>query len=306
MTDLFFKLDVGITEHPKFVGLSADAWTLWLHGTAYAARNLTDGHIPGVIVGRLANIRNAARTATELEAAGLWERDRDGWRIHDYLDHNRSAADADAAKTAQTAGGTRGNHKRWHVDRGIVDPDCPHCQPSPTPSGKRSGGRAAPDSPTDRLPIAESESELEVDSQSVVTDTHDTALDEPGPTDDQAPGVNDHAIAAATELGRRDHAAAITDGVPIRRPDAHLAACIRRRLDDTTALAAAHPDWTIDQLVDALAPPEPAPPPVTRLPDLVIPPPVDRLDPAAHSAALAAARAAIDTAALHGPAAGVA
>jgi hypothetical protein len=38
-------------------------------------------------------------------------------------------------------GGTRGAHQRRHVQRGITNPDCPHCQTSPSASSQVEGDR---------------------------------------------------------------------------------------------------------------------------------------------------------------------
>jgi hypothetical protein len=58
----WFRVHDSIVEHPKFVGLNADAWALWIHGASYASRNLTDGAIPKAIINRLAPIKSAPKT----------------------------------------------------------------------------------------------------------------------------------------------------------------------------------------------------------------------------------------------------
>lgn len=87
----WLKIDDGMVEHAKCVGLSSDAWTLWLHGLCYCSRNLTDGHIPRAMLARLSALRAPKKAAVELVTAGLWHETGPGWEIHDYLAYQRSA-----------------------------------------------------------------------------------------------------------------------------------------------------------------------------------------------------------------------
>lgn len=70
--------------------------------------------------------------------------------VHDWLDYaGKLIEKREEAREA----GARGNHERWHVRRGIIDPDCPFCQEGdeelqdadPDPIGGRSGGESSPD-----------------------------------------------------------------------------------------------------------------------------------------------------------------
>lgn len=81
--------------------------------------------------------------AARLVKAGLWhheERDHEpGYTFNDWHEHNPSTGASDS--------GAFGNHKRWHLDRGIVQPGCslcpqePELPPEPAESiGGRSGG----------------------------------------------------------------------------------------------------------------------------------------------------------------------
>ena len=70
---------------------------------------------------------DAEDLAERLVAAGYWHHeDRDGepgYLFNDWHEYNPSTG-------AKDAGGF-GNHKRWHVDRGIVQPGCVHCPVEP-------------------------------------------------------------------------------------------------------------------------------------------------------------------------------
>ena len=82
---------------------------------------------------------------------GFLERDTDGALcVHDWLDYaGKLVEKREEAREA----GARGNHERWHVRRGIIDPDCPFCQEGnvgpqdgdPDPIGGRSEGDSLPD-----------------------------------------------------------------------------------------------------------------------------------------------------------------
>lgn len=96
----WIKLDDSVTEHPKCVGLSPAAWTLWLHGLTYCSRNLTDGRIPAAMLPRLSAVPNPAKAADALVDAGLWHKTDSGWEVHDYLEHQRSGADVEADRAA--------------------------------------------------------------------------------------------------------------------------------------------------------------------------------------------------------------
>ena len=72
-------------------------------------------------------------------AAGLLDPD---WRLHDWRMYTAGLA---AARQA----GALGNHNRWHRDRGVHVPECPHCvAPESQPeSGGDIGGESEPESP---------------------------------------------------------------------------------------------------------------------------------------------------------------
>jgi hypothetical protein len=99
----WFKVEDVMTEHPKCVGLTPFAWTLWLHAMSYCSRNLTDGHIPQAMLPRLCAIKDADKAAAELVDAGMWHVTEDGWAVHDYLDHQRSRADVQADRADAAA-----------------------------------------------------------------------------------------------------------------------------------------------------------------------------------------------------------
>lgn len=122
---VWFKVDDSFYDHPKTEELSDSAIALWTRAGSYCARHLTDGFISHRKADRMCD--NPATAITELVDAGLWERESDGYRFHDWHEYQPTREEALAASKAKSVGGAVGNHRRWHVERGRVDPQCPYC-----------------------------------------------------------------------------------------------------------------------------------------------------------------------------------
>jgi hypothetical protein len=119
----YYKTDVGYFTNPKIAALLAEsplAVILHLGSIAYSAQHLTDGIVPALLVQRL--IGAEASDAELLLNAGLWiERGQGNVEIKDYLEHQRSAADAKKLSDA----GRKGAASRWQSESdadGIADP----------------------------------------------------------------------------------------------------------------------------------------------------------------------------------------
>lgn len=105
---------------------------------------------PNQFIDALLNCGPAGKT-------GFLERDDQGrLLVHDWYDYaGRLLEKREEAREA----GARGNHERWHVQRGIVDPTCPYCQEASaqdgqaigSPSGGESGGDSQPESEPNRV-----------------------------------------------------------------------------------------------------------------------------------------------------------
>jgi hypothetical protein len=103
MPSSYFPLDVNFFDHPKVVPLGDTAVRLHLSAIGYANRLMTDGFIAHPIPRRLGAVEGHV---DELVRAVLWhpadapcprghddtcpKMDGVGWRIHDFLEHNRS------------------------------------------------------------------------------------------------------------------------------------------------------------------------------------------------------------------------
>lgn len=125
--------------------------------------------------------------------AGFVERTPDGGlRLHDWEEY---AGRLIASRQANARAGAKGNHERWHVRKGIVDPNCPYCRQGSVGDRGAIGARSGGESGSDRDPNRVS--------------SHHTV---PNPTqpkdaaDDDARAREDDAQGAAPEPPRADGA----------------------------------------------------------------------------------------------------
>lgn len=120
----WFKVDDKLAMHPKVIGAGNVSIGLWVRAGSWSAANGTDGLVPMAVVTALGATR---AQADRLVKAGLWHREPDGYRFHDWHMYQPTALDTQLAKEKESQSGTEGNHLRWHVKRGIVNPECPLC-----------------------------------------------------------------------------------------------------------------------------------------------------------------------------------
>lgn len=157
----WFKVDDKLHSHRKTRKLlrsgskrrDVSPLGLWTAAGAWSADNLTDGFIPADELEQWDD--DAAVLAQRLVDAGLWLLDtvdgEQGFRFHDWTVRNPDAASVLAKREAESEGGRRGNHVRWHRDKAV--PDCEFCATekgsvtrSRTRSGKGRGSRVAGES----------------------------------------------------------------------------------------------------------------------------------------------------------------
>jgi hypothetical protein len=85
----WLRLDDAMLIHPKIIGLTDGAFALHVRGMLHSALYLTDGFVPKEIASRYGK----TRALRELVYARLWHLDGAGYRIHDFLDYNRTRAE---------------------------------------------------------------------------------------------------------------------------------------------------------------------------------------------------------------------
>ena len=83
------KLDDSVWSHPKLIGLTDTAHTLWVRTLCWSAEHLTDGLLPDSVRNLIGQFTDS--TAKELVDAGLWEETTNGYEIVNYLKWNPSA-----------------------------------------------------------------------------------------------------------------------------------------------------------------------------------------------------------------------
>lgn len=139
----WFKVDDKLWGHPKWLATPVRARGLWVTAGSWAASQETDGRVPRHVLGTLGG---RVVDADALVVTGLWIRDRQGWRFHDWAMFQPDAASQKAKRDAESAAGSLGNHRRWHKKRGLIVEGCEHCVVR-DPSGTRSGGDRGAESP---------------------------------------------------------------------------------------------------------------------------------------------------------------
>lgn len=130
------KLDDRFAEHPKVLAVGPLGMVVHVRAMGYVARNLTDGFIPRDMVRTFtAGFESIAVRRSSLEAegaamsetmedamvvdwprllvdAGLWERAKGGFRIHDHLEYNPSREQVEAERRATAERVTRWREAR--------------------------------------------------------------------------------------------------------------------------------------------------------------------------------------------------
>lgn len=124
----WFKVDDSFYDHPKIFDAPDCVVALWVRAGSWSARNLQDGFVPSSLPARLCDDPETA--VQGLLDRGLWRRAKGGYQFHDWSDYQPTREEALAAQSRKSAGGQLGNHRRWHVARGVVDPTCRYCAPS--------------------------------------------------------------------------------------------------------------------------------------------------------------------------------
>lgn len=92
----WIKIDTSYLRNPKITALTPSATLLHLASILWTADHLTDGNLPGHILGELAHLAriskaSATKRADELVKVGLWDANGSGWYVHDFEKMNAQA-----------------------------------------------------------------------------------------------------------------------------------------------------------------------------------------------------------------------
>lgn len=161
----FVRVSVDLPLNPKLAMLDEPAagWA-YVVSLCYCGQSLTDGHFPIVTVLRLSGVeRSIAKLLTDV---GMWHepghdcpkcpQPKEGTAVvHDYLEHQRSEAEAKQLRAARREAGQKGAAKRW----GSAD-DKSHSKSH----SNRQAKAMANGSQVDSKPMAEVEVEVEGDN----------------------------------------------------------------------------------------------------------------------------------------------
>lgn len=125
--DEFVPLHVHYRRDRAIRAAGVHAELLFLRSLAFARANRTGGLIEDFDLDDLGvGMPDVIGGAATLVRVGLWVACGTGWLIRSWEKWNPAGGPSES--------GSFGNHKRWHVDRGIVAPNCPHCPQEPADS----------------------------------------------------------------------------------------------------------------------------------------------------------------------------
>lgn len=134
--DEFVPLHVHYRRDRAIRNAGPEAELLFIRALAFARANRTDGTIEDFDLDEIgAGLNDPSASAATLVKVNLWITSGTGWLIRSFEKWNPASA---------SESGTFGNHKRWHLDRGLVAPNCPHC---PSESSPDDPPTIAPESP---------------------------------------------------------------------------------------------------------------------------------------------------------------
>lgn len=119
------KVDDKLFSHPKWLATSKPGKALWVSALSWCAGQGTDGHVPTHVLPMLGATKGDARA---LVTSGLWEAADGGYQFHDWVEYQPDAASTKARRAAESEGGKRGMHTRWHTKRRTKVPGCQWCE----------------------------------------------------------------------------------------------------------------------------------------------------------------------------------
>ncbi len=251
------KIDDQFFTHPKVLAAGKDGRALFIAGLCYSASHLTDGLVPTAALGLVASSADVPRrsTAKRLVDVGLWHEVGDGWKIHDYHDHQPYAeavkAQRDEVSRRRSEAGRKGAAARWSDGKADGKGDG---------TGKANG--IAKPKQADGKAIAPSPSPSPSSSSSPPQRAPETRRNEAGagaPTEeDPTPTPTDRVDAAIDHMALCDEILHRADGKQIRNRNAWLKAARTNRrtehLAELTQLAAEQPGRDPVALAEAIDP----------------------------------------------------
>jgi hypothetical protein len=130
----WFKVDDGLSDHPKVLMAGNAAMGLWVRAGAWSMKHLTDGFVPDAVV----QLLGTAKEARTLVSAGLWLKADGGFRFHEWEGRqpSREAVQRDRDAAAERQKRARDRARESRRDDAVTDavsngPPVPY-RPDPT------------------------------------------------------------------------------------------------------------------------------------------------------------------------------
>jgi hypothetical protein len=130
----WFKVDDKLHDHRKVRQAGKSAMGVWVLAGSWCMASETDGFVPETVLTRW----GTKRDAETLVSVGFWDRAEQngepGWQFHDWLAYQPDARTLRLVREAESKAGSFGNHKRWHTNRKVKDPECQFCNDQEVPA----------------------------------------------------------------------------------------------------------------------------------------------------------------------------
>jgi hypothetical protein len=227
-------------------------------------RYLTDGHIKGTALGRLAPTHDdPERLARDLVKVGLWDTVDGGWQVHDYHDYQPSSEDEKEKRRIRSEAGRKGGLASGKARR-----------PNPNEanrSASREANRSANGEANTQAQGVEPRPDPTRISTSSSSDSTGDPVDNPagGPAGDEATLSTAGIVTNAHTLAIRQLQLNTTE--PIRNPRAWRKTVAEQLSEQhwATSIERARAGWTPEQIADGILDPhyQPRPPAPDLEPD---------------------------------------
>ena len=241
----WFKVDDTFAIHPKVVQAGNDAIGLWARAGSWCSQQLTGGRFPAYMVPVLGG--NASQCES-LVRVGLWDEVPDGYQFHGWdewqPDSDSERSRRQAVSEARRQAGARGNHKRWHAERGVIEPGCPFCSPN---------GESQTDRNSESGPIAPTRPDPTRPTTSYGSSSSSTRE---APESNPQPEMSVNAVLAAAGLAQHEHRDFL---VELKRTGANSTARVVNSLHRDGKLARRIAEWRDERNLAAEAASRPTP-----------------------------------------------
>ena len=101
----YAKIEHGLYENPKIIGLSDKAFRTYLESILYSGNHLTDGFIDERIAKRMGWDDAADELTSNDQVNPSWQRVEGGWQIYGYCERQTSRADVEAMREQKSRAG---------------------------------------------------------------------------------------------------------------------------------------------------------------------------------------------------------